>query len=104
MSSKVLARERQLSELEIKKGVQENDGASIYYLVNTVETAVSRMSSTCNADEMELFNEMVDDDLLDCLLSHHLDNNLHFHQGQSGESITPQGRRVNWYQLTTTCT
>ena len=50
-------------ELEIKKGVQEDDGASFYCLVTNVETAILRMSSTYNANEMELFNKMVDDDL-----------------------------------------
>ena len=99
-------------ELEIKKGVQEDDGASFYCLVTNVETAILRMSSTYNANEMELFNKMVDDDLRVFILLIGVwlptaqekekirGNKQRYHlssEGRSGESRTPQGWRVNWY-------
>ncbi|BFZ16918.1 hypothetical protein BsWGS_19957 [Bradybaena similaris] len=46
--------------LQIKKGIQEEDGASFYCLVNTVETVISRMSSTYSPNELELFKKLVE--------------------------------------------
>ncbi|CAG5127571.1 unnamed protein product [Candidula unifasciata] len=46
--------------LEIKKGIQEDDGASFYCLVNTVESSISRMSSTYSSTELELFKKLVE--------------------------------------------
>uniref|UniRef100_A0A0B6ZQ70 Non-structural maintenance of chromosomes element 1 homolog n=2 Tax=Arion vulgaris TaxID=1028688 RepID=A0A0B6ZQ70_9EUPU len=47
--------------LEIKKGIQEEDGASFYCLVNTVETSISRMLSTYSPNELELFKKLESD-------------------------------------------
>uniref|UniRef100_A0A0B6ZPW6 Non-structural maintenance of chromosomes element 1 homolog n=2 Tax=Arion vulgaris TaxID=1028688 RepID=A0A0B6ZPW6_9EUPU len=46
--------------LEIKKGIQEEDGASFYCLVNTVETSISRMLSTYSPNELELFKKLIE--------------------------------------------
>jgi len=46
--------------LEIKKGIQEEDGMSHYCLVNTVETPISRLSSTYTVNELELFKKLVE--------------------------------------------
>ncbi|XP_005100484.1 non-structural maintenance of chromosomes element 1 homolog isoform X1 [Aplysia californica] len=46
--------------LEIKKGIQEDDGQSHYCLVNTVETPISRLSSTYTLNELELFKKLVE--------------------------------------------
>ncbi|CAL1531072.1 unnamed protein product [Lymnaea stagnalis] len=46
--------------LEIRKGVQEDDGAHFYCLVNTVETSLTRLSSTYTPNELELFKKLVE--------------------------------------------
>ncbi|XP_059172233.1 non-structural maintenance of chromosomes element 1 homolog [Physella acuta] len=46
--------------LEIKKGIQEDDGANFYCLVNTVETPISRLSSTYTPNELELFKKLIE--------------------------------------------
>ncbi|KAI8773810.1 non-structural maintenance of chromosomes element 1 isoform X2 [Biomphalaria glabrata] len=46
--------------LEIRKGIQEDDGANFYCLVNTVETPISRLSSTYTQSELELFKKLIE--------------------------------------------
>jgi len=46
--------------LEIKKGIQEDDGLSHYCLVNTVETPISRLSSIYSTNELELFKKVIE--------------------------------------------
>ncbi|GFO03100.1 non-structural maintenance of chromosomes element 1-like protein [Plakobranchus ocellatus] len=46
--------------LEIRKGVEEEDGENYYVLANTVETPISRLSSTYSPNELELFKKLVE--------------------------------------------
>ncbi|KAH9523627.1 Non-structural maintenance of chromosomes element 1 [Bulinus truncatus] len=46
--------------LEIKKGIQEDDGANFYCLVNTVETPITHLSSTYTQNELELFKKLIE--------------------------------------------
>ncbi|GFR65238.1 non-structural maintenance of chromosomes element 1-like protein [Elysia marginata] len=46
--------------LEIRKGVEEDDGHHYYVLANTAETAISRLSTAYSPNEMELFKKLVE--------------------------------------------
>ncbi|RUS78374.1 hypothetical protein EGW08_013867 [Elysia chlorotica] len=46
--------------LEIRKGVEEEDGQQCYVLANTAETSISRLSSTYSPNELELFKKLIE--------------------------------------------
>lgn len=47
--------------MEIKKGIDENDGTNFYCLINLQENDVSRMATHYNQSELEFFKKVIDD-------------------------------------------
>ncbi|KAK3767115.1 hypothetical protein RRG08_017988 [Elysia crispata] len=46
--------------LEIRKGLEEENGQPYYILANTAETSISRLSSTYSPNELELFKKLIE--------------------------------------------